>query len=56
MRRPMPIEFVLPAWPYNRGWKPLLDTAAPVTSTALLPPGAKRVVAARSVQVFGGES
>jgi isoamylase len=51
-----PIEFVLPAWPFNRGWKQVLDTAEPNASTALLAPGTKRVVAARSVQVFGGES
>jgi glycogen operon protein len=53
---PEPIEFALPTWPTNRGWRQLLDTASSSIDTDLLPPGVKRMVSARSVQVFGGES
>jgi glycogen operon protein len=51
-----PIEFILPTWPNNRGWNLLLDTASAATDSGDLTPGAKRLAAPQSVQVFGGRS
>ncbi len=51
-----PIEFVLPTWPTNRGWRHLLDTTSSATHPGSLPPGTACRASAHSVQVFGGES
>ena len=51
-----PIEFILPTWPTNRGWRQLLDTASPTIHLNSLAPGATCIALGYSVQVFGGES